>query len=407
MPWTLFIALRYLLKRRKEKFISIVSVISILGVIVGVAALIVVLSIMTGFDNEIKDKIIGTYSHVVIVKTGGIEEPGKLMDAVNKKEHVIATAPFIDEPVFIKYQDHMTGVLMRGLDPEKEPRVSNVKNYIGKDKLDFGTNGVIVGKEMLNSLGLRKGDKVVLLSPSSISILPFNKKKEEFTVIGTFASGRYDYDANMIIVNIEDAKRLLGKRTVTGIGIKLDNEFMASEVKKDLQRSLRSRFFVKTWMDLDRNLMRALAVEKRIMFIVLGLIIIVACFNIASSLIMQVLEKTNDIGVLRAIGATARGIKNIFIILGFAIGFSGALIGVLLGVTISQNINAISDHIERLTGFELFPNDVYYLSEIPAQVVPQDVLFVAVFSLILAVLASFYPAWKASRFSPVDAMRYQ
>lgn len=392
-------ALRYLTRRQRERFVSIISVISVLGVIVGVAALIIVISIMTGFDIEIKEKIIGTYSHMILLKEGGIEAEEEIMDALNKNEHVIASAPFLGEPAFIRYKGGVTGILLRGLDAEREPFVSNVKMYVDGGALDLGENNAILGRELLKTLGLKKGDKITVFSP-------YNKKKE-FTVFDTFASGRYDYDANLIFTSIKNAKELFNRQAASGIGMKVDNEFNVNKIKGELQRTFRYPFVIKSWMDLDKNLMRALAIEKKIMFIMLGLIILVACFNIASSLIMQVIEKTKSIGVLRAIGARAADVKMIFVLLGFSIGLIGVFFGAVLGLTIAGNINTIADYAERLIGFELFPSDIYYLSGIPVKIVGADVAAIVIFSLTLAVIASLYPAWKASRLHPVEAIRWE
>ncbi len=400
MNWKIYVGLRYLTRRSKERFISIISVISILGVIVGVSALIVVISIMTGFDIEIKEKIIGTYSHLVLLKEGGIENEKKVMALLNETEHVVASSPFIEKAAFLKYRDRAVGVIVRGLDEKYEKYVSNVSQYIDSGSLNFGENGIIPGRELLKSLRLKKNDKISLL-------LPDGRRKKDFTVIGTFTSGRYDYDANLVFINLKDARSFFNKDSVSGIGIKVDNEFDVNKIKRDLQKVFRYPFTIRSWMDLDRNLMRAIAVEKKIMFIVLALIIVVACFNIASSLIMQVLEKTKDIGVLRAIGATAGDIKKIFVFLGFSVGFIGVVFGGILGIVLARNINTIADYVERLTGFELFPSDIYYLSSIPVKIVQSDVAIIAIFSLILAVAASFYPAWRASRLNPVDAIRYE
>ena len=407
MNWKLSVGLRYLTRRRRERFISIISVISILGVIVGVAALIVVISIMTGFDLEIKEKIIGTYSHMVLFEDGGITNEKKIENILSRNEHILATAPFVDGPAFLKSETGVHGILLRGLDEVREPKVSNIKSYIDIGALKFGPSGMIVGRELAKSLNLKRGDKVIVFSPYASKTFPFRNKEKEFTVVGTFASGRYDYDVNMVFMDINESKELLGRDSVSGIGIKVDKEFNVNRIKQSLQKTFRYPFAIKTWMDLDKNLMRALAIEKKIMFTVLGLIILVACFNITSSLIMQVLEKTKDIGILRAIGATAGDIKNIFIFLGFSVGFIGVLFGGILGVVIASNINHISDFLERFTGFELFPNDIYYLSSIPVKIDHMDVAIIAIFSLGLAVVASFYPAWKASRFNPIEAIRYE
>ena len=407
MNWKLFVGLRYLTRRRKERFVSIISVISILGVIVGVAALIIVLSVMTGFDLEIKNRIIGTYSHIVITKEGGIINEGTISDALKKNENIVAVSPFIDEPAFIKKGNSIQGIILRGLDAKREEYVSNVNTYIDSGKLDFGENGIILGKELIKALGLKKGDKITVFSPYSNKKFPFINRGKDFTVMGTFTSGRYDYDANLAFADIESAKELFTRDTVSGIGIKVKDEFNVGKVKRELKSDFSYPYSVRSWMDLDKNLMNALAIEKKIMFIILALIILVACFNIASSLIMQVLEKTKDIGIMRAIGATSLDIKKIFIMLGSFIGLSGALMGSFLGVLIAKNINTISNYVEKVTGFELFPSDIYYLSEIPVKIMPQDVMLTAIMSLILAVLASFYPAWRASKLDPVYAIRYE
>lgn len=384
-----------------------ISVISVFGVVVGVAALIVVISIMTGFDIEIKEKIIGTYSHIVLLKEGGIENEEDTMRVLSKNKHVVASAPFIDEPAFIKYERGVIGILLRGLDEKREGAVSNVKEYVDGGTLNFGENGIILGRELAKALRLKKGDEITVFSPYPNEKFPYDQKRGKFTMVGTFVSGRYDYDANLAFVSLESAKALFGKNSVSGIGIKVDNEFNVNKIKRSLQGTFRYPFTIKSWMDLDKNLMRALAIEKKMMFIILALIILVACFNIASSLIMQVLEKTKDIGILRAIGATAGSIRMIFIFLGFMTGILGVFLGSLCGIFIAGNINVIADQVEKITGFSLFPSDIYYLSEIPAKIVPGDIAFIAVFALFLAVLASLYPAWKASRLNPIEAIRYE
>lgn len=400
MDWRIFVATRYLLRRKKENFVSIISIISILGIIVGVAALIVVISIMTGFDIEIKEKIIGTYSHIVITSNTGIADEDKIKGILKTVPHVVANSPFIDEQGFLGYGNSMAGVIVRGLDKEREPLVSNVRFYIQGRELKFGKSGIVVGSELAKELSIKKGDIVSLFSP-------YNRKRMEFNVVDTFTSGRYDYDAHIVFIELGKAKTLFGRANPTGIGVRVDNEFNVGQIKRILQRALGYPYIVRSWMDLDKNLMQALAMEKKMMFIILSLIVLVACFNIASSLIMQVLEKTKDIGILRAIGATANSIKTIFIFLGFMIGWIGVIFGTGCGIAIAYNINEIADFIETVTGFELFPSDIYYLARIPVRVVPQDIISIASFALLLAVFASLYPAWKASRLNPVEAIRYE
>ncbi len=400
MNWKIFVGLRYLTRRSKERFISIISVISVLGVIVGVAALVVVISIMTGFDIEIREKIIGTYSHIIVLKEGGISNTEEAISTLNEKEHIVASAPFIEEQAFLKYKDNTVGVLLRGLDEKREGAVSNVREYINSGKLSFGNNGIIIGSELAKALRIRKNDTLTVFSP-------YSNRGKKFTVSGTFTSGRYDYDANIVFISLTEAKALFKRDSVSGIGVRVDNEFNAYAIKRALQNDFHYPFTVKTWMELDKNLMRALAIEKKMMFIILALIIVVACFNVASSLIMQVIEKTKDIGILRAIGAKASDIKTIFIFLGLSVGALGAFLGSVIGILIAGNINVIAGTIEKATGLELFPSDIYYLSSIPVKIVAQDVAVIAAFSLTLALAASLYPAWKASRLNPVEAIRYE
>ncbi len=401
MNWTLFVSVRYLLAKRREKFISIISFISVLGVAVGVAAFIVVISIMTGFDEEIKEKIIGTYSHIVVSQKTGISNPDLLIKRIKKNKNILRGAPFIEKQALLRFKDNIVGVISRGLDPEKEPYVSNVRKFVKKGKLDFGSNNIIIGSELLKGLNISIGETVSLMSPES-------GKAFNFIVTDTFTSGRYDYDANIVCISLKQAQSLFGMdNVVNGIGLKVSDEYNARKIKKELQVDLRYPYIVRTWMDLDENLMKALAMEKKIMFIVLGLIVIVACFNIGSSLIMMVMEKTKDIGILRSIGATSFGIGLVFLLEGLFIGLFGTLLGGVLGISIAKNINSIASSIERLTGFEFFQSDIYYLSSIPAKIDMSDISMILGFALIVAIFSGIYPALQAARLDPVRAIRYE
>lgn len=402
--WTVFLSMKYLFSGRKERMISLIGGISVVGLALGVAALIIVLSIMNGFDSEIREKIIGTYSHVVVTRDGGIIEDDGIIEYLEAFPGVKNVSPFVTGQAIIKGKDSVTGILLKGIDPERESEVTSIITYSGDKALELGNGTIVLGSELMKNEFISPGDEIELILPYSA----LDVEKVKLKVIGSFTSGRYDYDSNIGVVSIDTAQKMFRmEQEITGFGIKAEDGMKANLLRDGLMIELGYPYSVKSWMDLDRNLVVALAVEKKMMFIILTIIVMVACFNIASSLIMMVMEKTRDIGILKAIGANSLGIRAIFILLGVMIGTLGTASGAFLGVYISARINEIAGFVEKVTGVPLFPSDVYYFTEIPVETSSTDVFTVIAVAACLTLTAGLYPAWKASRLDPVEAIRYE
>ncbi len=402
--WTSFISLKYFLAKRKEGMISLIGGISVLGVALGVVALIVVISVMNGFDAEVREKIIGTYAHLVVQKEGGIDDHPALISRIESMPEVKSAAGFVTGQAVLRAKGSVTGILLKGIDTEKESKVTEVIRYTGEEATRLKGDTIILGSELMKNERISVGDTVEVVVGYSLTDL----EKSGLKVIGSFTSGRYDYDAHMAVVGLPTARKLFRTgQKITGIGLRLENAMKVSGIKSRLESMLKYPYVVRSWMDMDRNLVSALALEKKMMFILLALVIMVACFNIAGSLMMMVMEKTRDIGILRAIGANSRGISLVFLLQGAMTGLAGVMLGGFGGVFLARRVNAAADFIERITGFSVFPNDVYYFTEIPVKVTAPDVGTIIAVAMFLALAAGLYPAWKASRLDPVEAIRYE
>ncbi len=425
MGYESFIAWKHLTRRRRSGFISLITAISILGVGVGVMALIVVLAVMSGFDRELKEKIVGMNPHIYVESAGGIEEPDAVVQAIRSMSFpgIQSVARVVQGQALIRSQVNAIGVVVKGVDRENH-ELDELKKYIQNGAFDFSKTmlpkidplpAIIIGKELAQILKVGVGDMVYLISPflekatpGTPGTVPRKAESMPFVVRGTFAMGMNDFDTQLALVELEDAKRLYHLESkVSGISVRLSDVDLADKVKREIQSRLGVPFFARSWIDLNYNFFSALKIEKAVMAILLFLIVLVAAFNIVSTLIMVVMEKTRDIGILKALGATGWNIQKIFLLEGFTVGFLGVILGGISGVLIAARINPIADFIEKTTGLSVFPSDIYYFSKIPTEINPSDVAMIIGFALLASIFAGLYPAGKAAKLDPVEALRYE
>jgi lipoprotein-releasing system permease protein len=412
-PLELYIGLRYTRAKRRNHFISFISLISILGVAVGITVLITVLSVMNGFEKEVRERILGMASHVLISGYDG--KLGAWTDLAHKVEklpNVLGSAPYVQGQAMLVNGKRVSGALIRGVLPTAESRVSDVGEHMlvgALDTLKPGSYGVVLGVELANLLGVGPGEKIIVVTPKATvtpaGILP---KLRRFTVTGLFEVGMSEYDRGIAIVNIKDAARLfqLGDQ-VNGLRLKLKDLFGAPSLTNVLRDKLGMEYWVSDWTRQHANYFRAVKTEKTMMLIILMLIVAVAAFNIVSTLIMVVTDKQADIAILRTLGVTPTKVMVIFIVQGTIIGLMGTLLGVLGGVILALNVENIVPALESLLSTKFLSPDVYYISELPSDLHLQDVLHIAIAAFSLTIVATIYPAWRAARTQPAAALRYE
>ena len=413
MSFESMIAMRYVRARRQNSFISFISLVSIVGIALGVAALIIVLSVMNGFQKEIRTRMLGVASHLEVSSvTGQLNDWSAVQKLVAADPRVEASAPFIAAQGLLSAQGAVRGALVRGVVPKLEDQVVNVGSHmvVGKlTNLQPGGFGIVLGVELARALGVGMGDKVNLITPEGqftpAGMLP---RLKTFTVVGVFKVDMYEYDATLAMIDLADAQRLFRMGdSVSGLRLKLDDVLQAPVVKRDLYPRITQNLVLTDWTDQHSNYFRAVQIEKRMMTIILTLIVAVAAFNLVSTLVMVVTDKRADIAILRTLGASPGSIMKIFMLQGAISGVVGTVSGVVGGVVVAFNLDTIVPAIERIIGTKLLSSEVYMIDHLPSDVQFADVSTIAVIALVLAFIATLYPSWRAARTQPAEALRYE
>jgi lipoprotein-releasing system permease protein len=412
-PYEVFIGLRYLRARRRNGFISFISLMSVLGIALGVAALIVVLSVMNGFQQEIRGRMLSVVSHLEISSYDGqIAGWQPLQAHMRQQPHVVATAPYVNAQGLLSSRGNVRGALVRGVDPAAEQTVVALGKDMLRGKLadlEAGSYRIVLGVELARQLGVEVGDKVTLITPQgNVTPAGMMPRLKQFTVAGVFKAGMFEYDSSLAMISLRDAQVLfrLGQ-DVSGVRLKLDDAMLAPQVKAALQPVLAANQVATDWTDMNANYFRAVQIEKRMMFIILTLIVAVAAFNLVSTLVMVVTDKQADIAILRTLGASPASIMKIFMIQGSVAGVLGTVAGVAGGLLLAANLGAVLAFVEHLVGAKLLSSDVYMIDYLPTDIQLGDVSTIGLISLALALLATLYPSWRAARVRPAEALRYE
>ena len=427
MPYELFISRRYLRAKRKQVFVSIITFISIFGIFLGVAALIIVLAVMNGFEEDLRTKILGIKSHIELTTdmTGPMKNYQEVRKSIAGVEGVVASTPFIYSQAMIRNGNGVNGVVIRALDTQSAFKVINLGKikegnleYLNKIPPEIAHNyksagalpeGIVIGREMARNMGIFLYDTITIISPISIATpMGMMPRMGKFVVVGIFESGFYEYDSTLAYLSLQSCQKFLQMDdTVTGIDIKVDDIYKADVIARKIQSKLGFPFWTQNWMQMNKNLFSALKLEKRVMFIILSLIVLVATFNIISALIMIVMEKNKDIAILKSMGATSKSVMKIFIYQGLIIGVIGTFLGCVAGLAVALNLQKVSLIVENIFRFKILPGDVYYLSELPSKVNYGDVVIIVIGTLLVCFLSTIYPSLRASKIDPAEALRYE
>ncbi|OQY47649.1 MAG: ABC transporter permease [Desulfobacteraceae bacterium 4572_87] len=406
--YELFLGLRYLKAKRKQRFISVITIISVLGVMVGVMALVVVLSVMNGFRSDLMNKILGVNSHVLVLNMSGtFSGYQQVAEKVEKMDGVVAITPFIYTQVMLNHSGRVSGAVLRGVDPRSAARVVNFDKMIKEGSLsslgesEKGIPSIIIGSELAKQIGAGSGSLVTVISPEGkLTPLGRTPNTQKFRVTAIFDSGMYEYDASMVYISLTQAQRFLALGdNVTGLELKVKEVYQSDIIAKQIQKKLGYPYWTKDWKLMNRSLFSALKLEKLTMFVILTMIVLVGALNIISTLVMVVMEKTRDVAILRAMGASAKSIMSIFMFQGILVGVIGTIAGLCSGLGLCQLLSKYQ--------FINLPADVYYISKLPVQVSVSDVSIVAGAAVVISFFATLYPAWYASRLNPVESFRYE
>jgi lipoprotein-releasing system permease protein len=413
VSYEFFIGMRYTRSRQRTRVISFISAISVIGIALGMTVLITVLSVMNGFQREIRTRILAVASHVQLsTPSGRLEDWRRVAAGAERNREVVAAAPFVSAQGLLTHGSAVRGAFVRGVLPAEEARVSDISKYMRRGRLENlkpGEYNIVLGVELARALRAGLGDKVVMIAPQGqvtpAGIVP---RLRQFTVVGIFEVDHYEYDSSLALIALDDAQRLfrLGN-AVSGVRLKLEDLFQSIRVAHELVRELGPDVYATDWTMQHANFFRAVQIEKRMMFLIVLLIIAVAAFNIVSSLMMAVKDKNSDIAILRTLGASPGGITKIFLIQGTMIGAFGTVLGLIGGVALASNVEVVVPFVENLIGIHFLAKDVYYISELPSELQAPDVVLTAVVSFVFTVLATIYPSYRASRVNPAEALRYE